>query len=588
RTNTVSVFLNLGNGQFSDEQRFAIAASELAGATPFSIAAGDFNRDGFLDLATSNANTNNVSILLGDGTGRFTLPGRSGSANHSKAPLLVDLNGDGVRDSVAIDAQGRVLLRLGRPGQPGVFAPAVVVNAAQIAAEVSAADFTLVNDGAQHLLAILNRSTGQNSQNSVLTLYRFNGAGKPNLVSTVALGGHFDQIAAAKLDGNNRDDLVALDAAAGTLTTFLRSGSGFVANGAPIQVGSAPSVLLAANLGGSIDSLLVADAEAGSVSVLAGNGSSPVSYRGSSHAVELTADPTTNAAILATFDDPTALAVGNLNDLDDSIPDLIEVQTGTNTVSVLLAKSGGGFVDPQSSQEIQTGSQPIAVAAGKFDADNHVDLAVLEADGQVEIFLGDGHGNFQFSGAYDVGNSPVGLSIYKVNGDNKNDLMISNRAGDVVTLLGNGDGTFRSFTRAGKSMGLAVGDGSVVVTNQSKDRVIAPGSQQVSQRDDGVNAPTAVRLTDNLGNPIDLNGDALPDMVVANSGGNNILIYLGISGGGFDLANPILFSTGTDPVDVEVADINGDAKQDVIVTNYGSNDVSILLGTGDDSVDAAT
>ena len=63
---------------------------------------------------------------------------------------------------------------------------------------------------------------------------------------------------------------------------------------------------------------------------------------------------------------------------------------------------------------------------------------------------------------------------------------------------------------------------------------------------------------------------------------------LGAAGGGFDLAHPLSFSTGSDPVDVEVANINGDSKQDVIVTNYGSNDVSILLGTGDSTIDATT
>src|SRR5262249_30276152 len=125
---------------------------------------------------------------------------------------------------------------------------------------------------------------------------------------------------------------------------------------------------------------------------------------------------------------------------------------------------------------------------------------------------------------------------------------------------------------------------SVVVTNQSQDRVVVPG-QQASGRGDGVNAPSAVRLTDNLGNPINLNGDAFSDMVVANSGGNNVLVYLGTAGGQFDLAHPVAFSAGTDPVDVQVADINGDGRQDVIATNFGSNDVSILVGTSDVGTD---
>ena len=65
-------------------------------------------------------------------------------------------------------------------------------------------------------------------------------------------------------------------------------------------------------------------------------------------------------------------------------------------------------------------------------------------------------------------------------------------------------------------------------------------------------------------------------MIVANSGGNDVLVYLGLGDGQF--AAPRSFYAGTEPVDVQVADVNGDGRPDVIVTNQGSNDVSILLG----------
>ncbi|HXG74582.1 MAG TPA: FG-GAP repeat protein [Candidatus Nitrosotenuis sp.] len=40
-------------------------------ATPRSVAVGDFDGDSKLDLAVANFNSNNVSILLGTGTGSF-------------------------------------------------------------------------------------------------------------------------------------------------------------------------------------------------------------------------------------------------------------------------------------------------------------------------------------------------------------------------------------------------------------------------------------------------------------------------------------------------------------------------------------
>src|SRR5206468_1102622 len=40
------------------------------------------------------------------------------------------------------------------------------------------------------------------------------------------------------------------------------------------------------------------------------------------------------------------------------------------------------------------------------------------------------------------------------------------------------------------------------------------------------------------------------------------------------------FPTGTGPVSVSVGDVNQDQLPDLVVTNQGSNDVSILLGNG--------
>jgi hypothetical protein len=75
----------------------------------------------------------------------------------------------------------------------------------------------------------------------------------------------------------------------------------------------------------------------------------------------------------------------------------------------------------------------------------------------------------------------------------------------------------------------------------------------------------------------DLNGDRIPDLIVANSGGNSVLVYPGLGNGQF---GPALnggrgFFTGTDPVGVTVAGLNG--RPDLVVADRGSNDVTILL-----------
>ena len=64
-SNNVSVLLGNGDGSFQPAQNFG------AGFSPSSVAVGDFNGDGVEDLAVANVGSNDVSVLLGNGDGSF-------------------------------------------------------------------------------------------------------------------------------------------------------------------------------------------------------------------------------------------------------------------------------------------------------------------------------------------------------------------------------------------------------------------------------------------------------------------------------------------------------------------------------------
>ena len=75
------------------------------------------------------------------------------------------------------------------------------------------------------------------------------------------------------------------------------------------------------------------------------------------------------------------------------------------------------------------------------------------------------------------------------------------------------------------------------------------------------------------------------DLAVANSGSNNVSILLGTGTGSFGAATN--FNAGTNPSSVTVGDFNSDNKSDLAVANYGANNVSILLGNGAGNFSAA-
>jgi hypothetical protein len=79
----------------------------------------------------------------------------------------------------------------------------------------------------------------------------------------------------------------------------------------------------------------------------------------------------------------------------------------------------------------------------------------------------------------------------------------------------------------------------------------------------------------------DFNGDGKPDLAVANWNSNSVSVLLGNGDGSFQAAQD--FGAGISPESVAVGDFNGDGKPDLAVANFGSATVSVLLGNGDGS-----
>jgi hypothetical protein len=78
----------------------------------------------------------------------------------------------------------------------------------------------------------------------------------------------------------------------------------------------------------------------------------------------------------------------------------------------------------------------------------------------------------------------------------------------------------------------------------------------------------------------DFNGDGIPDLAVANNGGNTVTILLG-NGDGTFTSTTVSPATGSNPISIASGDFNGDGKADLAIANQVSGTVTILLGNGD-------
>lgn len=198
------------------------------------------------------------------------------------------------------------------------------------------------------------------------------------------------------------------------------------------------------------------------------------------------------------------------------------------------------------SQDIPVDNGPRPILSGDFDGNGRLDLATINYYANtVSVLLGNGDGTFQTAVSYAVGQRPIAAVVGDF-GNGHLDLAVANSSDNTVSvLLGNGDGTFQP------AVSYSVGA-----------------------------LPYKLVLADF--------GNGHLDLATANDVGGSVSVLLGNGDGTFQTATSYgVGNLSYDSHDLLVGDF-GNGHLDLATTNQLANSVSILLGNGNGTFQAAT
>lgn len=523
-TGNVSVFINNKAGGFA-----AANVRPLTGGTPRGLAAGHFNNDAFQDLVVTNSAGGNVVVLFGDAAGNLgnATDVSVGSNTNPYAVVVGDFNADGRQDlATANFANGSVSTLLGN-GNGGFGTPIVRLTGSGARALVAG-----LVDGDQRLDLVV--TTGDEN----VTILRGNADGSfTPLLTTPQVGFQPVGLALGDFDGDKDIDLASASNVAASITLLHGDGQGaFVASSR--VAGAGLSSIQGADLDGDGRTDLVATL-GGSEQQLSSPDNRVAVLRSAGNHGTVTALSATNSS--------STLGLTSADINMDGLPEVLAAASGSTSLVQWRALGSGGF---QAGESITLVNAPVAVAVGDVNRDGKPDAVVASRAGNnFTVLTGNGSGQLTVGSSRGSVQGPAGLVLEDFDADGDLDLVV---ASDTVTNVqvhpNDGTGSFGNSANANSFSGFA---------------------------------PVAMAFAD-------FTGDGRKDLVgIGTNGGNGQVGVLPSNGTtGFTLAKTTPMTgvaAGLDPVALAVGDLDGNGTQDVVVATRHASTPSVvtLLGVGD-------
>jgi FG-GAP-like repeat/FG-GAP repeat len=372
---------------------FADAVHYPSGDKTYALFAGDLDGDGHVDLVAANEQANSLSVFLnrGDGTGVFqSLASGFTSFQTGAYPTggaIADFNHDGIPDVVTADYHGdSVSVLLGTPSAVGSGKGTGVLTAKTSYPAIDSAETSNLDvadlDGDGNLDVITANPAVHLASAASVSVFmgRADGTLGPPVTTPIGTGSLQPYaVAIGDFNGDGKQDVAISDLVNGPIVVKLGNGDGTFQPQVLYSAGGHGATIIITrdmNLDGKLD-LVCANRGSSDVSVLLGRGDG--TFR---RAIVSTTGPGTS---------PFSIAVADFN--LDGVPDVVTANYMTGNGSVLLGIGNGRFEAPiNTGPTALKGGMSYGVAVGDFNGDGKPDFATTNpGDNDISVKLSTSH-----------------------------------------------------------------------------------------------------------------------------------------------------------------------------------------------------
>ncbi|CAF3346940.1 unnamed protein product [Rotaria sp. Silwood2] len=466
-SNSIGLFINLGNGTFRNQEEYYVGVY----STPSFLVTGDFNEDQYLDIVLILYNNSKIAILLGYGNGNFSYKEiYSTDENfHFYSIAVGDINNDGHLDVIAPDVKnGSFNIFIGYGN--GTFKNIILI--------LTIIDFYpyVVQCGDLNNDKILDIVASDSFDHGIAILFGDGNGFFQNQLVTSTKGSHSSSIAVGNLNSDNWLDIIYVDEFSAYVVILLNSGNGTFENVThylTVQGSQPHSVALGYLNDDNLLDIVIANTLDDSINILFGNENGKfrrrtristgfesrpksvvigdfnndnkqdfvVANKGNDSIViflvHYEADFINgNYFVTGTSLHPSSVAVGDLN--NDGVSDIAAANLGTNTVEIFLDYNKENFIS-SSILQLNPYSLPQYIIVADFNKDSSLDIAVVTYyDHCLNVFLGLGNGSFGEKLVYLLPSEsfPAAVASGNFNEDGRMDIVVgSDGTNDISVFL---------------------------------------------------------------------------------------------------------------------------------------------------------